>query len=83
MYYKCFDILILEFTVSGPHDFKIDSIILQNSKFRGQVDEVKKMGKKNIKWELCMYQNKNKNKNNFGVFSVKNVGKNCWFLCLL
>ena len=33
--------LILEFTISGPHKFQMDSIISQNSKFRGPVDHIK------------------------------------------
>ena len=40
--------LILEFIVSGPHNFQMNSIILQNSKFKGPVDCVK-----NLKWEPC------------------------------
>ena len=34
--------MILEFAVSGPHKFQVDSIILQNSKFQGPVDRMKK-----------------------------------------
>ena len=34
--------LILEFTISGPHHFQMDSIILQNSQFRGPVEHMKK-----------------------------------------
>ena len=40
MYFQYFDMLIFEFTVSGPHDFQMDSILFL--KFQGPVDHMKK-----------------------------------------
>ena len=37
-------VLTLIFTVLGPHNFQMDSIISENSKFGGPVDHVKKVG---------------------------------------